>query len=154
MHITKWGEYGILCSLYIAKRHLSGDKIIGAMDISKEHDIALDYTQQILQRLRKGGIINSVRGSKGGYQLSRAPEHISLLDIVKATEGDSFEIICEHRPLCLEHRCKTAGCCSIRPLWAELKEHIESFLMNYDLLTLAEIELANQRINFAARLCN
>ncbi|RMG44534.1 MAG: Rrf2 family transcriptional regulator [Candidatus Dadabacteria bacterium] len=126
MRVTKWGEYGILCSLYLAKRYTSDEAITGATDISRVQLIPLQYTQQILQRLRKGGIIKSVRGPHGGYLLSRAPEEISLFDILKAAEGDTFEVICDHEAVYPEH-CASASC-SLKPIWYELKEQINSFL--------------------------
>ncbi|NLF25682.1 MAG: Fe-S cluster assembly transcriptional regulator IscR, partial [Deltaproteobacteria bacterium] len=65
MRITKWGEYGILCCLYLA-RHGS-EHSVGALELSRERHIPLQYTQQILQRLRRGGVIESLRGPGGGY---------------------------------------------------------------------------------------
>lgn len=140
MHITKWGEYGILCALFIAKRIYMGSEVVGAADIAKANDIAIDYAQQILQRLRKGQIIKSMRGSRGGYLLARPAREISLLDIIKASEGDSFEIICENSSLSIEDRCRRPGCCAIRPVWREVKEQLDSVLGKYDLATLCEIE--------------
>ena len=138
MHITKWGEYGTLCSLYLAKKTLSGITIVGASEIASAHDIALDYTQQILQRLRKGGIILSVRGSKGGYKLSRPPETINLLEVLNATEGSSFETICERNPLKIVNRCDIEDACGLRATWKELQATIDEVLSRYDLKTLAE----------------
>ena len=140
MHVTKWGEYGILCTLFIAKRTCTGMDLVGASEVAQAHNIALDYAQQILQRLRKGNIIKSMRGSKGGYLLSRPAREISLLDIIRASEGDSFEIICEHNPLQIADRCLKPGCCAMRPIWQEVKAQINSVLAKYDLATLCEIE--------------
>ena len=63
MRVTKWGECGILCALHLAQRHK--DAPIGAAEVSSVQGLDLQYTQQVLQRLRKGGIIESARGPHG-----------------------------------------------------------------------------------------
>jgi len=134
MHVTKWGEYGILCSLFLASRSESSDSI-SATEIAESQAIPLQYTHQILLRLRRGGIITSERGPKGGFHLRHAPEEINLKQILEASEGDTFEIICDSKPpygeLCgKEHHCALSG------LWHELKIAIDNVLESK---TLAEL---------------
>lgn len=124
MRVTKWGEYGILCSLYIARNYVDGP--VGAAEIADGQQIPLQYTQQILQRLRKGNIIRSVRGPKGGYTLSEPPERTTLKAILYATEGDTFEVICDAHPVYSE-RC-VDSVCGLRPVWQELKTAVDSLL--------------------------
>ena len=81
MKITKWGEYGILCCVYLAQNN--GNRAVGAGEISESQSIPLQYTHQILQRLRKGGIIESLRGPHGGYRLAKSAENTTLKDILK-----------------------------------------------------------------------
>lgn len=136
MRITKWGEYGALCSIYLARCTLAGNSVVGAAEIASAQNIALDYAQQILQRLRKANVIESVRGSKGGYRLSRPLEEISLLEVIVAAEGDSLEIICETKPL--QHpNCMQGAWCCLKPIWFELKEQINKVLDQYSLFDLA-----------------
>lgn len=139
MRITQWGEYGIHLSAYIAQQQSETGAPVPANDIAKSQSIAADYAHQILQRLRKGGIIESVRGPLGGYRLTRPPEQITLLDILVAAEGESFEIICDNRPIGNE-RCSPNGNCSLRGLWHDLKDHIDSFLKKETLRSLSQRE--------------
>ena len=137
MRITQWGEYGIQCSLFMAQRLRDGIKTVGAPEIAQSQDIALQYTQQILQRLRRGKIIESVRGPHGGYCLSRPANEITLHDILKASEGETFEVICDAKPLS-QVRCSHGGGCALKSVWKELRSHVDEFLKNRTLEDLAE----------------
>jgi Rrf2 family transcriptional regulator, iron-sulfur cluster assembly transcription factor len=132
MRITQWGEYGIHCAAFIASKEKEGATAVPAADIAADQKIALDYTQQILQRLRKNNIVKSIRGPQGGYKLSRAAKDITLHDILIASEGDTFEVICETKPV---HKdcCAPGGHCNLRPIWHALKQHVNSFLTKYTL---------------------
>lgn len=134
MRITKWGEFGILCSLYLASKH-NQQSSVGASEIAETQGIPLQYTQQILQRLRKGNIIESVRGPKGGYRIAQAPEAISLKHVMYAAEGDTFEVICDTNPVHLE-QCSTEHQCGLRSVWRDLKTTVDEFLASR---TLADV---------------
>ena len=136
MRVTKWGEYGILCSLYLAKKQQDGP--IGASEIAESQQIPLQYTQQILQRLRKGQIIKSIRGPKGGYALSRPPEETTLKDILYAAEGDTFEVLCESHPIYNE-LCESRNC-GLKSVWIELKRAVDELLEQRTLARVMELE--------------
>lgn len=136
MRITQWGEYGVHFSTHIATREREGKPIVGAAEIAHDQGVDIQYAQQILQRLRRGGIIDSVRGPQGGYKLTRPAAEITLLDILVAAEGDTFEIICEAKPLG-QLRCGSEAFCGLRPIWYDLKEHLNEFLRRYTLEALA-----------------
>lgn len=138
MRITQWGEYGIQCALYMARRQLDGMQTVGAPEIAQSQDIALQYTQQILQRLRRGDIIKSVRGPHGGYCLSRSANDITLFDVLHAAEGDTFEVICETRPI-NHQRCATTTGCGLRVVWTELREQVDAFLKQRTLASVLQL---------------
>lgn len=125
MRITRWGEYGVLCCLYLAEKH--GKEPIGAAEIASSQGIPLQYTHQILQRLRKGGVVSSVRGSKGGYRLADPPTEIHLKQVLSAVEGDTFEVTCEHNPV-NSANCGANGGCRLRPVWFGLKKAVDELL--------------------------
>lgn len=58
-----------------------------AKDIARREDIPLRYLEQIFQDLRRAGLVESKRGPRGGYYLKRAPEDITLADVVRALQG-------------------------------------------------------------------
>lgn len=135
MRITKWGEYGILCSLYLARRYT--ETAVGAADIAGAQLIPLQYTQQILQRLRKGKIVRSIRGPHGGYRLYREPEATSLKDILYAAEGATFEVICEDNPI--HQTCAQEGC-GLSRIWYDLREQIDLILASKSLADLMKLD--------------
>ena len=132
MHITQWGEYGIHCSVAIARKEAQSGQAVSAAEIAEVQHIPLQYTQQILQRLRRKSVIKSVRGPQGGYRLARSPKEITLYDILLACEGESFAVICEAKPL-NPQRCSPTTQCNLRPVWYKLREHVNSFLGDYTL---------------------
>ena len=140
MRITQWGEYATHFCIYFA-RQSSGDTSanrtsLTATEIAKEHGIDQLYAQQILQRLRKGNLIKSIRGAQGGYQLSKEPSQITLRDILSAAEGETFEMICDSKPI-NESKCAPTSLCSLRGVWRELKTSIDDFLETKTLLELS-----------------
>lgn len=110
---------------------------VGAAELSDSLSIPHQYLQQILQRLRKGGLIESVRGPGGGYRLAHDPTTITLKDILQAAEGDTFEIVCDSKGVFHECAGPTFSC-SLKPVWHELKEAVDALLSSKTLAALAE----------------
>lgn len=138
--VTQWGEYGVHVVLYLAKQQGSSRSVVGASEISESQNIALNYTQQILLRLKSVGVVDSVRGPKGGYFLTRDPSTISIHEILVATEGDTISIICDTDKI--DHdKCKDASSCSLRSLWYGLKETINDYLCRVKVSDLLEYEI-------------
>ncbi|MGA1190734.1 MAG: RrF2 family transcriptional regulator [Bdellovibrionota bacterium] len=136
MHVTKWGEYGILCSLFLASKS-STEESVSALEIAEAQAIPLQYAHQILLRLRRGGIITSERGPKGGFRLSRAPEEINLRELLEASEGQTFEVICESKAPYGE-LCGKEHHCALSTLWHDLKLAIDQVLESRTLGSLLE----------------
>lgn len=136
MRITQWGEYGVHCCVFLAQRERSGLSVANANEIAEAQKIDPLYAQQILQRLRRANLIESTRGPQGGYKLSRPATEISLQDILVAAEGDTFEVICDTKPLNLDRCCESATC-NLRTVWYDLKTHVDVFLKAKSLEDLA-----------------
>ena len=154
MRISKWGEYGILCCLYLAKRAITLQDTknpVGAAELAHAQSIPLEYAQQILQKLRKGDVVDSVRGPGGGYRLSRESKDINLRDILVAAEGDTFEVMCDKNSI-FEDCSNAQGACSLKAVWHELRETIDSYLVSKTLEELASEDLATGRLDVASDL--
>lgn len=83
--ISSKSKYGILATLSLAEH--SGQGLLQMKDISGQNHIPLQYLAQIFSLLVKADIIVSIRGKNGGYQLSRSPSVITVLEILEVLEG-------------------------------------------------------------------
>jgi Rrf2 family transcriptional regulator, iron-sulfur cluster assembly transcription factor len=125
VRITTWAEYGLICALHLAKR--AGEGPITGREIAAGERLPADYVEQILLRLRRAGLVNSTRGARGGYSLSKAPAEISVREVIAASELGTFDLHCVSHPVG-EERCAESQSCSIRPVWMMLQQKIDDVL--------------------------
>src|SRR5690348_5263198 len=86
-------------------------------------------------KLRRADIVRSTRGARGGYQLSRSADEITVRDVIAAAEHSTFEVHCSSHPV-EEERCSSAHNCSIRPVWMLLQQRIDDVLASVRLSDL------------------
>jgi Rrf2 family iron-sulfur cluster assembly transcriptional regulator len=125
MRITSLAEHGVICSLHLARR--GADHRVTGREIAHVEQISADTVEQILLKLRRAGIVQSTRGTHGGYALARPAAEISIRDIISAAEATPFVINCDSHPVG-EDRCSTSHSCSIRPVWMLLQRKIDEVL--------------------------
>ena len=113
---------------------------ISLRDISIRQGISLDYLEQLFLKLKKNNIVNSVRGIKGGYILSKEASNIKISDIFFAVDEKVKTIGCEKHS---KKGCngKTAKCIT-HDLWDELEDYINNFFEKKSLR-----DLLNQSTN-------
>jgi Rrf2 family cysteine metabolism transcriptional repressor len=124
MKLSTKGKYGVRAVFEIARHFGKGP--ITIKEISERQGISFSYLEQILHKLGKAGLIESVRGPAGGYLLGRKPQDLTIGDIVRVLEGP---IALSH---CLEPG-ESADCyqtddCVARMVWAKVGEKIEEAL--------------------------
>ena len=95
-----------------------------------------DYLEQLLGNLRRAGLVTTVRGAQGGYQLSKAPEEITVGDIIDATEGPLSISECLND----EGSCRHSGQCRTRRVWEYLSNSINDLLQSITLRDMLERE--------------
>jgi Rrf2 family transcriptional regulator, cysteine metabolism repressor len=91
MFSTK-AEYGVRVMVELARR--AGEEPVPLAEIASRGDLPLAYLEHLVARLRKAGLVDSRRGSRGGYMLSRSPLEITMAEIVEALEGSIAPIEC------------------------------------------------------------
>ena len=121
MYVTREADYAVRCVLYLARK---ANGITPVNEIAKAMHIPKSFLAKILQRLVKAGIVISGRGISGGFSLAKKPENISILDVVKAIQGDSAINICAID----KKMCRLSNTCSVHPVWVELRSVIEKRL--------------------------
>lgn len=131
MKISTKGRYAVRLMLDIA---LNEDK--GSVSIKEAADrqgISLKYLEQIVNMLTKAEFLQSRRGSKGGYQLTRRPEEYTIADILRVTEGELAPVACLKDEI---NRCPRVGQCPTIKLWKGLYDMVNDYL---DGVTIADI---------------
>lgn len=145
MRITTWTEYSLIIAIHLAKRGAAGSGPVAAREIAEQERLPGDYVEQILLRLRRAGLVESVRGARGGYMLAKEPVAITMRDIMTAAEHQTFEINCETHPVDAE-RCGPGASCSIRPVWQALQQRMDDLLSGITLAALMKHETQVQDI--------
>jgi Rrf2 family protein len=139
MRVTTWTEYSLIISIHLARRGQAGLGPIAARELAELERLPGDYVEQILLRLRRAGLVESVRGAKGGYFLARGPAEISVRDVMTASEHQTFEMNCDNHPVNAD-RCSPGAQCSIRPVWRALQQRIDDLLAGISLADLLKQE--------------
>ncbi len=143
MRVTTWTEYSLIISIHLARR--GNGQPVAARDISDSERLPGDYVEQILLRLRRAGLVESVRGARGGYFLARDPAKISVHDVMTACDHQTFEVNCDTHQVDRE-RCGPGAHCSIRPVWQALRFRVDELLKGVTLADLMQDEAKVQEI--------
>ncbi|MEW5921728.1 MAG: Rrf2 family transcriptional regulator [Bacillota bacterium] len=127
MRLSSRGEYGVRAMLHLALNYNEG--YISLSRIAAAEDISQQYLEQIFANLRRGGLIRSNRGVKGGYTLASPPQSIYVGDIIRVLDGPITPVECVSEegdePDC---RCGKSDNCLARNLWMKLRDHINQLL--------------------------
>lgn len=103
-------------------------------EVSERQDVSVAYLEQILNKLRRAGLIRSVKGPGGGYLLTRKPKEITIASILKELEGPVAITSC----LDPDEGCSRVEGCVTHLLWRSLGAKIEAFLETITLRDLIE----------------
>jgi Rrf2 family protein len=145
MRVTTWTEYSLIISIHLAKQGRKGQGPVAARELADTERLPADYVEQILLRLRRAGLVESVRGARGGYFLAKAPAEISVRDVMAASEHQTFEINRSSHPVD-EDRCNPGNTCSIRPVWRALQQRVDELLASISLADLMKQESEVQEL--------
>jgi|TARA_B110000914_G_scaffold224922_1_gene244139 Rrf2 family iron-sulfur cluster assembly transcriptional regulator len=104
---------------------LQNDGPVALSDISNRQNIEITYLEQLFRKLRIAGIVESVRGRKGGYIYAKDPLSVSIKDIMDAVDENLDATSCNGASSC--HHGKR---CNAHNLWSELNDVVDSFLSN------------------------
>ncbi len=133
MRLSTRGEYGVRTMVELASAYGTGPVSLGR--IADSENLSLAYLEQLIAVLRREGLVESVRGAHGGYQLAMAPEKISVGDIVRALEGPIAPVDCVAEGK--EGRCGRETVCATRSVWVSVRDRIAETL---DSVTLADLK--------------
>ena len=150
MKLTTKGRYAVTAMLDLALRYDKG--AVTLADIAKRQGISLSYLEQLFAKLRRSGLVDSVRGPGGGYNLAMEPNKISVAEIIVAINENIDATRCGG-----EKNCHGDETCLTHQLWEDLSTRIHEFLAGItlgDLVTKPHVqEVASRqegRISVAA----
>jgi len=133
MKVSTKTRYALRLMLQLALDYGKSVSMLG--DIAKREGLSEKYLSLIVIPLRANNLINSVRGAKGGYFLSRSPSEITVKDIFEATDGPICTVECNKS----KKKCSNTANCITKEVWKKLDETIENTLRNITLHDLVEI---------------
>ncbi|MBQ4837394.1 MULTISPECIES: Fe-S cluster assembly transcriptional regulator IscR [Pseudoalteromonas] len=140
MKLTSKGRYAVTAMLDVALHANIGP--VPLADISERQEISLSYLEQLFARLRKNGLVSSVRGPGGGYLLGRDAHTISVGDVINAVDESVDATRCHGEG----GGCQSGMRCLTHTLWSDLSVRIEEFLNS---ISLAEL-VANSDVQSVA----
>lgn len=129
MRLTTKGRYAVTAMLDLALHYDNGSVTLA--EIARRQGISLSYLEQLFAKLRRGGLVESVRGPGGGYNLSRPPAGISVAEIIIAINESIDATRCGG-----ERNCQGDEPCLTHQLWEDLSMRIYDFLSG---VTLADL---------------
>ena len=129
MRLTTKGRFAVTAMIDVAMYGSHGPVTLAA--VSDRQKISLSYLEQLFGKLRRHGLVESVRGPGGGYNLARDAETLSVADVILAVDEPIDATQCGGRENCRDDRR-----CMTHDLWAGLNDHIFTFLHS---VTLAEL---------------
>tara|TARA_R110002094_G_scaffold744_7_gene3920 strand:- start:335 stop:814 length:480 start_codon:yes stop_codon:yes gene_type:complete len=145
MRLTTKGRYAVTAMLDLALHEGRGP--ISLADISSRQRISLSYLEQLFAKLRRNGLVKSVRGPGGGYQLSRDKAEIFVVQVIDAVNESVDATGCNSKGDCHE-----GEACLTHYLWCDLSDQIHGFLSGIsldDLVGRKDVQSVSQRLDQA-----
>lgn len=154
MRLTTKGRFAVTAMLDLALNEaINGNaKPVTLAGISERQAISLSYLEQLFSRLRRQGLVTSVRGPGGGYRVAKPPGEISVSNIIAAVDELIDATQCGG-----QENCRDTGRCMTHDLWATLNDKILNYLAGVSLADMVESQrqndegLANNEIHFSPR---
>ena len=137
MWVSTKAQYGMRALVEVA---VAGDRPTSLKTVAERQELSHQYLEQIFAVLRRARIVDSVRGARGGYRLSRPPGEVTALEVVELLEGSVAPVTCIED----EATCGRVGACSTEPLWREVDRAVRQVLGG---TTLADLMEERQLLN-------
>ena len=135
MNLTKKSSYGLIATLELAAASDTSPQ--SATRIAERYSLPVSFIEKILHELRHAGIVSSKQGRTGGYFLARAPEDISVRNVLEAL-GEPLDMVG-----CLRSssHCDLTDCCPTKGAWQHIDQQFKSLLDSLSLQSLLRSEL-------------
>ncbi len=129
--ITKDTDYAVRAIMYISEFR---GKLVTAANIQKKLNLPNPFLRKILQMLQKAGILNSVKGNKGGFTLAKSPDEISLIDLMEVFQGKITLTDCFLKKM----KCPSIPHCPVRKKIKGIEKNMINELQNISIRSLLD----------------
>lgn len=149
MRLTTKGRFAVTAMLDLAINETQDtldNKPVTLAAISERQDISLSYLEQLFSKLRRQGLVKSVRGPGGGYNLAKAYTDISVSEIINAVDEQIDATQCGGN-----ENCKDEGRCMTHDLWTALNSKILEYLDGVSLADMVASQKHGQKITITPR---
>jgi len=146
MKLSTKGRYAVRAMLDLAQHY--GEGLVFLKDIARRQEVSERYLEHLFLTLKAAGLVSSVRGARGGFQLTHHPSEIKIIDIIHACEGKVSVVECVSDPA----SCRRSQSCAARDLWVELQTAMDGVLESIKLQDLAERQKRKEQV--AAEMYN
>ena len=138
MKLSTKGRYAVTALADIALQ--GGEQLVTLAEVSERQDVSLAYLEQLFVKLRKAGLVESVRGPGGGYRLARDASEIRIIDVMDAVDETVSALRCADN---VEQGCGgSRAACLTHDLWERLSSHVHVFLSQTSLADVVGNTLA------------
>jgi Rrf2 family iron-sulfur cluster assembly transcriptional regulator len=146
MRLTTKGRFAVTAMLDLAMHET--DKPVTLAGISERQGISLSYLEQLFSRLRRNGLVKSVRGPGGGYKLAKQKDEISVSHIISAVDELIDATQCGG-----QENCRGESRCMTHDLWASLNSKILEYLSGVSLSDLVASQQQGKKLVMESHPC-
>ncbi|MBB2182328.1 RrF2 family transcriptional regulator [Lachnospiraceae bacterium MD1] len=143
MKLSTKGRYGLRAAVDLAVH--ADEDTVALSQIAERQGISMNYLEQLIAKLKKDGIVKSVRGAQGGYMLALPAEDISVGDILRALEGDLNPVDCSE--IVGDNSCRNSDSCVTKYVWKRISDSINDAV---DGIKLSELVAESKRVQAEA----
>ena len=138
MKLSTKGRYGLRALIDLAQ--YGEQEAVSIQSISARQQISDSYLEQLVRKLKKAGLVTSVRGAQGGYRLARPAEEISVGDVLRALEGSMEAVSCQEGE---NPSCVGKDLCVARFVWQKVNKSIQETV---DSIMISQLVEESRRI--------
>jgi Rrf2 family protein len=132
MKLSTKGRYGVKAMLDLALHNEEGP--VALKSIAERQYFSENYLEQLFASLRKAGLVKSIRGAQGGYELAQSPQNITIGSVLRALEGSLAPVECVGED---DHaKCSKSEQCVTRIVWEKIRDKVNEVV---DSITLADL---------------
>lgn len=126
MKLSTKGRYGLRAFIDLAV--CGEERPVSLNSIAERQEISISYLEQLMAKLKKAGLVKSVRGVNGGYTVAKPVEQISVGEVLRALEGDLTPVECAG--IDSSQQCSSSSQCVSKIVWKKINDSINDTVDN------------------------